>query len=88
MKKGMSYERGKKAAGPLSVSIYFHHLLLNSSVEFFVEPSKLKMRSPSASTISFSAASSVTLKKCLSSGSLAMYLISLRKASGLIPLRL
>lgn len=46
------------------------------------------MRSPSASTISFSADSSVTLKKCLSSGSLAIYLISLRKASGLIPRRL
>lgn len=59
-----------------------------ASVHTHHSPSRLKILSPSASTMSFSAASSVTLKKCLSSGSLAMYLISFRKVSGLIPLRL
>lgn len=51
-------------------------------------PSREKILSPRASTMSFSADSSVTLKKCFSSGSLAMNLISLRKVSGLIPRRL
>lgn len=45
-------------------------------------PSRLKILSPSASTMSFSAASSVTLKKYFSSGSLAMNLISRMKSSG------
>lgn len=45
-------------------------------------PSRLKMRSPKASTMSLRAASSVTLKKYFSSGSLAMYLISRMKSSG------